>query len=187
MNRVVVFQGQYGVFPTRGLSLSMPAVQTCIGVLGIHDSGQTVVAAHFDTDQMLEANIGVIENKMPRGHQWRDYDVTIFGGDGAASMLRCGRPSTYIGQRIQACLRQRGCTRVQYTSHYSGLIPRTFNLQFEHDRPRIIEGQSHRFFDGYHPTARHVATNRIRKRPSEYTVADACMLDVTDLYVRRGR
>ena len=84
MNRVVVFQGQYGVFPTRGLSLSMPAVQTCIGVFGIHDSGQTLVAAHFDTDQMLEANIGEIEKKMPRGHQWRDYDVTIFGGDGAA-------------------------------------------------------------------------------------------------------
>ena len=180
--RVVIFQGQYGVFPVRGLSLSMPAVQTCIGMHAIHASGATVLAAHFDTDLELDFNLDAMQNALPRGQALGEYDVVLFGGDGMGSLLRCGAPSAWIGAIIEAGLRRRGCSRVRYSNQYSGVIPRTFNLTVEHERPCIVEGERHEFFSGFDIGAKALTTRRINKRPAEYLPSDARMVNVSSLY-----
>ncbi len=50
-NRAVVTQGTFGVFSTKNLDLSMPAIQSCIGVYGEDTTKQLLMCAHFDTEK----------------------------------------------------------------------------------------------------------------------------------------
>ncbi|MCI0151586.1 hypothetical protein KNO81_37665 [Paraburkholderia sediminicola] len=160
------------------MSLSMPAVQTCIGLYGVHTSGDWLIVAHFDTDLALAQNLDDLRHAMPAGHTIRDYTVTLFGGDGKASLLRCARPSAYIGESLQIMLAGLGCQST-YSGYYSGLVPRTYNFQYEAGRPAIVEGQRADMFGGCHLAARRIAQMRMRSRPDAYSPTQARLTDVS--------
>ena len=183
--RVVIFQGQYGVFSTRYLSLSMPAVQTCIGVVALHHSRKWATAAHFDTALGLKRNLEEWElamNARTGSSGLRDWTFTLFGGDGALSLLRCGKPSTYIGVAIQQHVQSKGATAV-YSAFYSQLLPQTWCLTLRTDQIDIAAAEYNPAqFAGHSHSAKTLAMARVFVRPDQYTPAQAVMRDVSCFY-----
>ncbi|MFX2610773.1 hypothetical protein [Enterobacter mori] len=185
MKRVVIFQGQYGFFPVHNLSLSMPAIQTCIGVYGFSNNNHFLMAAHFDTDKCLRENVdNILKGSFKTtGVHLGDFSVNVFGGDGILSYLRCSTPTTYIGEAIIQELMRRGVENVRYdTEHYSGITGRTYNLRYLTGKGLTITcGQHPADFAGANNIAANKARARIKKRPQEYSNDDARMYDVSDL------
>jgi hypothetical protein len=183
--RAVIMQGSYGVFPTENLSLSMPAIQTCIGLYGEDANAGKLVCAHFDTDKQLKHNTNEILTAIYRaGMSASRTHIKIFGGDGHLSRLRCSTPSTYIGMQIIAVLKAAGFKNIEYTQHYSGLIPRTFNYEYRSGVSVVVPVSyaDSAAIQGIHPDVHQRAWQRIKKRPDQYTPHDAEMHNVTQYY-----
>ncbi len=56
-------------------------------------------------------------------------NIKIFGGDGEMAYLRCGKPSTYIGEEISRVFTSAGYP-TDYTNDYSGFIGNTYDFTF---------------------------------------------------------
>ncbi|WP_273974537.1 hypothetical protein [Serratia ureilytica] len=180
--RAVIFQGQYGIFEKEGLDLSMPAVQTCLGLYA--ESKRYVVCAHFDTSLNLQGNLLAIKKSLEdKGLEMSDMTWHVFGGDGVLSYLRCGKPSSFIGKMIVEFIKSQGGDAIYSNEHYSGLIEKTFNFNYINGSGgEITEGQHMDDFKGYHPEAYSISRNRIRIRPEEYTEKHSVMMDVSRFY-----
>jgi hypothetical protein len=185
MKRVVVLQGQFGFFSTAGLSLSMPAVQTCIGLYGVSHNGQFVLAAHFDTDKALRENISEIMNvsEQTAGMHLSHFNLNVFGGDGFFSYLRCSTPSLYVGESIIRELRRRGVSEIVYDpQHYSGIVACTYNLSYSAKQGFMVSaGKNEREFIGVHRDALEQARIRIKKSPAQYSNSDAMLFNISRL------
>ncbi|MDD2058343.1 hypothetical protein N5D52_04950 [Pseudomonas sp. GD03860] len=183
--RAVVMQGSYGVFPTENLSLSMPAIQTCIGLYGEDANARRLVCAHFDTEKQLNHNMSKILTAIHHsGMQAGSTRIKLFGGDGRLSLLRCTPPSTYIGMRIIDALKAAGFSKIEYTRHYSGLFAQTFNYEYRNGVSVVVPVFSEESFPflGIHSAVYQRARSRIQKRPDQYTAQDAVMDDITQYY-----
>lgn len=180
--RVVVYQGQYGIFEKDGLDLSMPAVQTCLGLYA--ESKKYVVCAHFDTSLNLQRNLLDIKKSLKdRGLQMSDMTWRVFGGDGFWSYLRCGKPSSFIGEMIVEFIKDQGGDAIYSDEHYSGFLGKTFNFNYINGSgSEITKGQHMDAFQGSHPNAYTIARNRTRIRPDEYTEEHAVMMDISRFY-----
>ncbi|SFT62633.1 hypothetical protein SAMN05192562_1011194 [Kosakonia arachidis] len=180
--RVVVFQGQYGVFKREDLDLSMPAVQTCLGLYALSDQHDYLLCAHFDTGLRLQQNLEDIQCALTRkAITMKSMHSVVFGGDGKQSYLRCSKPSSDIGHAIVNFIKARGGTAEYSSQYYSGIIPQTFNFYYKR-RYGITEGENCRDFMGAHPQARNIARQRIKLTPREYSPAQAKMTDISNLY-----
>ncbi|MGP3147007.1 hypothetical protein [Serratia bockelmannii] len=181
--RAVIFQGQYGIFEKEGLDLSMPAVQTCLGLYA--ESKRHVVCAHFDTSLNLQRNLLDIKKSLEdKGLKMSDLMWCVFGGDGILSYLRCGKPSSFIGKMIVNFIKSQGGNAVYSNEHYSGIIGKTFNFHYRNGNgSEITEGQHMNDLNGYHPNAYAIAHNRISIRPEEYTEEHARIADVSRFYL----
>ncbi|WP_237932828.1 hypothetical protein [Buttiauxella sp. S19-1] len=181
--RVVVYQGQYGVFKKDELDLTMPAVQTCIGLYAISEQHDYILCAHFDTELRLLQNLQDIKQSLERkGISIMSLRATIFGGDGIQSYMRCTSPSTHIGNKIIHFLKTQGSFAEYSSQNYSGFVPKTFNFIYKRGC-KITEGRNPRDFSGGSPLAEQLAIKRIRVRPEHYTFAQAKMEDVSRLYL----
>ncbi|EBD4389303.1 hypothetical protein CT856_06045 [Salmonella enterica] len=179
--RVVVCQGQFGVFKEEGLDLSMPAIQTCIGVFGHNIDKSYIVCAHFDTDLMLEENLDKFERSMMKnGFTMRELSAVIFGGDGEMSRLRCSKPSVGIGYKIINYIRKKGGKAGYSDKNYSGLVPQTFNLHYR-NRFFIRTGEHSEDLKGGKLAALEKCRERIALRPDQYRPKDAIMTDYNEL------
>lgn len=180
--RVVIFQGQYGIFKREGLDLSMPAVQTCLGLYAISDQHDYLLCAHFDSAQGLQENLYDIKRSLEqKGISMRSFRYTIFGGDGKQSYFRCSPPSSHIGKDIIKFIHTQGGYAEYSPQHYSGIIPKTFNFHYKRGCG-ITEGRYPKDFMGGHPQAEHIARARIKTRPFEYSLAQAHMTDISRFY-----
>jgi hypothetical protein len=180
--RVVVFQGQYGIFKRNGLDLSMPAIQTCIGLYALSDQHDYLLCAHFDTYLGLRENLQDIKRSLEiDGIRMSSLKATVFGGDGKQSYLRCSPPSSYIGNQIVNYMKSQGASAHYSNSYYSGFFPKTFNFHYRNGCV-ITEGQNPRDFSGASQQAMNLARQRIRLSPSQYSLTHAKMLDITRLY-----
>lgn len=180
--RVVVFQGQYGIFKREGLDLSMPAIQSCLGLYALSAQHDYLLCAHFDTALALQQNLADIQCALERkGIAMKSLHGVVFGGDGKQSYLRCSSPSSDIGNAIVNFIKARGGTAEYSAQYYSGIIPQTFNFYYKR-RYGITEGQNARDFMGAHQQAENIARQRIKFRPSEYSPAQAKMTDISHLY-----
>ncbi len=180
--RVVIFQGQYGIFKKTGLELSMPAVQTCLGLYAFSEQHDYLLCAHFDSALRLQQNLMDIKRALElKGISMRSLNATVFGGDGKQSYLRCSSPSSHIGSEIVNFIKKQGGTAEYSNEFYSGIIPKTFNFHYKRGC-RITEGEDPRYFMGCSKQAEMLARQRIRLRPSEYSFKDAKMVDVSLLY-----
>ncbi|MBS1207162.1 MAG: hypothetical protein H6R25_4061 [Proteobacteria bacterium] len=180
--RVVVFQGQYGIFKREDLDLSMPAVQTCLGLYALSDQHDYLLCAHFDTGLGLQQNLEDIQCALTRkGIGMKSLHGVVFGGDGKQSYLRCSTPSSDIGHAIVNFIKTRGGIAEYSSQYYSGLISKTFNFYYKR-RYGITEGQNPRDFIGYHRQAEYIAKQRIKLTPREYSPAQAKMTDISNLY-----
>ncbi|VDZ51337.1 hypothetical protein [Serratia odorifera] len=180
--RAVIFQGQYGIFEKEGLDLSMPAVQTCLGLYT--ESERHVVCAHFDTSLNLQRNLLDIKKSLEdKGLKMSDLRWCVFGGDGVLSYLRCGKPSSFIGKMIVDFIKSQGGDATYSNEHYSGLMENTFNFHYRNGSgSEITEGKHSNDLQGYHPDALSIARNRIKIHPEEYTEKHAAMTDVSRFY-----
>lgn len=180
--RVVIFQGQYGIFKKDGLDLSMPAVQTCLGLYALSDQHDYLLCAHFDSALGLQQNLQDIKRSVElKGIRMRNLRATVFGGDGKQSYLRCSSPSSHIGNEIVNFMKSQGASAQYSNQYYSGVIPKTFNFHYQKGCG-ITEGQNPRDFQGGSPQAENLAKQRIRLRPSEYSLTHAKMVDISRLY-----
>jgi len=185
--RVVVFQGQFGIFRTDDLDLSMPAIQTCIGVFAENKGNGYILCAHFDTGKGLRHNLDSIKRALAkRGLGLSDFRFTIFGGDGKLSYLRCSPPSVYIGETIIHLLAAEGAHAVYSDRYYSGIWANTFNFHYKNGATMITPGIDHRDFLGFHPHVKALADRRIVKRPDEYSIDDAAMHDISHFYLNNA-
>jgi hypothetical protein len=180
--RAVIFQGQYGIFDKEGLDLSMPAIQTCLGLYA--ESERHVVCAHFDTSLNLQRNLLDIKKSLEdKGLKMSDLKWYVFGGDGVLSYLRCGKPSSFIGKMIVDFIKNQDGDATYSNEHYSGFIEKTFNFHYRGGSgSEITEGQHMDDLKGHHPDAYSLVRNRISILPSEYTERHAAMIDVSRLY-----
>ncbi|EKN4180598.1 hypothetical protein ACX1H4_19615 [Yersinia enterocolitica] len=180
--RVVIFQGQYGIFKKDWLDLSMPAVQTCLGLYALSDQHDYLLCAHFDSALGLQQNLQDIKRALElKGISMRSIRATVSGGDGKQSYLRCSSPSSHIGNEIINFIKAQGGL-AEYSNHfYSGIIPKTFNFHYQIGCG-ITEGQNSENFMGGSQQAENFARQRIRLRPSEYSLTHAKMVDVSRLY-----
>lgn len=188
--RVVVMQGNFGIFPTENLSLSMPAIQTCIGVYGEDKANKKLMCAHFDTEKQFNYNINQILTAFNKsGMSLSSANIKIFGGDGQLSRLRCTSPSTFIGTQIICAMRRAGFDNIEYTQHYSGLIAQTYNYEYFDGKSVVMSTFSVGSgpFQGIHPTVYQRALLRIQKRPDQYTAHDAMMVDISPYYFQGNR
>ncbi|WP_223256843.1 MULTISPECIES: hypothetical protein [Enterobacterales] len=160
----------------------MPAVQTCLGLYALSRSHNYILCAHFDTSLRLRQNLQDINRSLENyGIRISSLNVTVFGGDGKLSHLRCSQPSRYIGEEIVQYFKAQGADAAYSPEYYSGFIPRTFNFHYKR-KEWITEGQNHRDFMGGSSVAERLARKRIRLSPSEYSVSDARMTDISDFH-----
>lgn len=97
--RVVIFQGQYGIFKKDNLDLSMLEVQACVGLYALSDQHDYLLCAHFDSALRLQENLQDIKQALDsKNINIRSLKATVFGGDGKLSYIRCSIPSSYIGE-----------------------------------------------------------------------------------------
>ena len=182
--RAVIVQGTYGVFSTERLNLSMPAVQTCIGVYAEDSVNKILMAAHFDSNISLKTNLKNIMQSMENsGMNSLSTNVRVFGGDNYAAYLRCGKPSKYIGDDIVSHFRAAGYDSA-YTEYYSGLLPHTFDYTF-HNASRVSYGGMHTAnfaFRGVGADAMAFFRERTVVPPHAYTLHSALMLDLSHSY-----
>lgn len=177
--RIVIFQGQYGIFKKDDLDLSMPAVQTCLGLYAESDQHDYLLCAHFDTPLRLEQNLLDIQLALTmKGLSMFGLRATVFGGDGKQSYLRCSSPSSHIGETIVNFIKAQGGYAEYSSRYYSGVIPRTFNFHYK-SGCRISEGRELRDFMGGSRQAEALARQRIRLRPDEYSLNHAKMVDIS--------
>lgn len=182
LNRVVIFQGQYGIFKRANLDLSMPAIQTCIGLYAVSDQHDYLLCAHFDSAIRLKENLEDIKNALKRKNiNLSSFRATVFGGDGFQSFLRCSFPSTYIGYEVIRFIREQGGHAEYSHSYYSGVIPRTFNFYYNQGCG-VREGINPVDFSGYNHSAREMARKRVTLRPAEYSSSHARMIDASQVY-----
>lgn len=180
--RVVVFQGQYGLFKKEGLDLSMPAIQTCLGLYAVSEQHDYLLCAHFDSDVGLQQNLREIKNALEaKNISMSSLKATVFGGDGKQSYARCSPPSSHIGNDIVSFIKAQGGSAEYSNEYYSGLIPKTFNFHYQKGCG-ISEGQNPKDFSGASQQAMNLAKQRMRLRPAEYSLAHAKMIDVSRLY-----
>lgn len=180
--RVVIFQGQYGIFKKTGLDLSMPAVQTCLGLYAISEQHDYILCAHFDSALGLQQNLIDIKRALDlKGISMRSFKATVFGGDGKQSYLRCSSPSSHIGDEIAKFIKTQGGIAEYSNVFYSGFFPKTFNFHYQRGCG-ITEGEHPKNFMGSSQQAENLARQRIRLRPSEYSIAHAKMVDVSRFY-----
>lgn len=180
--RVVIFQGQYGIFKKNGLDLSMPAVQTCLGLYALSEQHDYLLCAHFDSELGLQQNLMDIKRALEvKGISIKSLRATVFGRDGKQSYLRCSSPSSHIGNEIVNFIKIQGGLAEYSNDFYSGIIPKTFNFHYQRGCA-ITEGENPKNFMGCSQQATNIARQRIRLRPSEYSVAHAKMVDVSCLY-----
>lgn len=180
--KVIIFQGQYGIFKTDGLDLSMPAVQTCLGLYALSDNNKYILCAHFDTEQGLQENLQDIKRAVElKGIRIMNFKSTVFGGDGKQSYLRCTSPSSHIGNEIVDFIKKQGGWVEYSNQYYSGIIPQTFNFHYK-SGCKMTVGQNPNDFRGGSPQAEQLARQRIRIKPSEYTLAHAKMENVSRFY-----
>ncbi len=180
--RTVIFQGQYGIFKREGLDLCMPAIQSCLGLYALSDQHDYLLCAHFDTALGLQQNLQDIKHALEhKGISMQSLRWTVFGGDGKQSYLRCSSPTSDIGNAIVNFIKSQGGSVEYSTRYYSGILPQTFNFRYKrHDE--ITEGRHVQDFMGGHPLAEKMARQRIKTRPSEYSLAQAKMTDISHLY-----
>lgn len=180
--RVVIFQGQYGIFNRKGLDLSMPGVQSCLGLYALSTQHDYILCAHFDTELRLRQNLLDINQALEaQGINMRSFRATVFGGDGKQSYFRCNPPSSHIGNKIVDFIKEQG-GMAEYSNHfYSGLVPKTFNFHYK-GGCGITEGQNMNDFMGCNQQAASLARKRIRIRPSEYSITHAKMVDISFFY-----
>lgn len=180
--RVVIFQGQYGIFKKDNLDLSMPGIQTCVGLYALSDQHDYLLCAHFDSALRLQENLQDIKQALDsKNINIRSLKATVFGGDGKLSYIRCSTPSSYIGEQIVKFIKKQGGIAEYSTQYYSGFIAKTFNFHHNGDC-RITEGENPRDFIGGNPDVMARARERIRLRPSEYSLTDAKMVDISRFY-----
>ena len=180
--RVVIFQGQYGIFKKEGIDLSMPAIQTCLGLYALSEQHDYLVCAHFDSILGLQQNLMDIKHALElKGISMSSLKATVFGGDGKQSYLRCSSPTSHIGNEIVNFITALGGLAEYSNDYYSGVFPKTFNFHYRKGCG-ITEGQDPRNFMGCSQPAANLARKRIALRPSEYSVSHAKMVDVSPLY-----
>lgn len=180
--RVVVFQGQYGIFKREDLDLSMPALQCCLGLYALSDQHDYLLCAHFDTGLGLQQNLEDIQRALIRkGITMKSLRGVVFGGDGKQSYLRCSTPTSDIGHAIVNFITARGGTAEYSSQYYSGVIPKTFNFYYKR-HCGITEGQNPRDLMGAHQQALNIARQRIKLTPRQYSLAQAKMTDISNLY-----
>ncbi|MFP2694347.1 hypothetical protein ACLETS_24580, partial [Enterobacter ludwigii] len=182
--RAVVVQGTYGVFKTERLNLSMPAVQTCIGVYAEDAVNKLLMAAHFDSNISLKTNLrNIMQSMESSGMSSLSTKVRVFGGDNYTAYLRCGSPSKYIGDDIVSHFRTAGYDSA-YTEYYSGLLPQTFDYTFN-NTSRVSLGGMHTAnsaFRGVGSDAIAFFRRRTTVSPHFYTIHSALMLDLSNSY-----
>lgn len=184
--RVVIFQGQYGIYKRTNLDLSMPSVQTCLGLYALSDHHDYILCAHFDTALGLQHNLEDIKRAIEKKDlSFNGLKATVFGGDGKQSYLRCSPPSSNIGNEIVSFFKRQGGTAEYSPHYYSGLIPRTFNFHYKRGC-KITEGQHAQDYAGCSMEAKQLAKQRIRLRPAEYTLSHAKMTDISGYYKSLG-
>lgn len=77
--RVVIYQGQYGIFKKNGLDLSMPAIQTCLGLYALSDQHDYLLCAHFDSAFGLQQNLQDIKRSIElNGIRMSSLRATVF-------------------------------------------------------------------------------------------------------------
>ncbi|WP_052300797.1 RHS repeat-associated core domain-containing protein [Rahnella aceris] len=183
--RAVIVQGTYGIFPTQGLDLSMPAIQTCIGVYAEDATNGLLMAAHIDSNINIEMNLRNIMSSMDSsGMKALSTRVRVFGGDSNAAYLRCGTPSKYIGEKVVSEFRLAGYDSA-YTGDYSGVIPKTFNYAYKGGSSSIRPGgvsNARSAFDGVSKDAIAFFRRRILQSPHEYTNRSVIMLNLSGNY-----
>ncbi|EKN3322713.1 hypothetical protein OZ712_003228 [Yersinia enterocolitica] len=180
--RVVIYQGQYGIFKKNGLDLSMPAIQTCLGLYALSDQHDYLLCAHFDSAFGLQQNLQDIKRSIElNGIRMSSLRATVFGEDGKQSYLRCSAPSSHIGNEIVNFMKSHGALAQYSNQYYSGVFPETFNFHYQKGCG-ITKGQNPRDFLGGSPQAMNLAKQRIKLRPSEYSLTHAKMLDISRLY-----
>ncbi|MCM7506574.1 hypothetical protein [Enterobacter kobei] len=180
--RVVIFQGQYGIFQTAGLNLSMPAVQSCLGLYALSEKQDYILCAHFDSALGLQKNLMDIKGALEaKGINIKGLKATVFGGDGKQSYLRCSTPSSYIGYEIVNFIKKHGGIAEYSSRFYSGIIPKTFNFHYR-GGCEITEGMNPMDFSQCDKRAANIARERTRITPHEYSIAHSKMEDVTRFY-----
>lgn len=180
--RVVIFQGQYGIFKKTGLDLSMPAVQTCLGLYALSEQDDYLLCAHFDSALGLRHNLMDIKRALElKGISMRSLRASVFGGDGKQSYLRCSSPSSHIGHEIVNFIKAQGGLAEYSNIFYSGIVPKTFNFHYQRGCG-ITEGENPKNFIGCSQQATNLARQRIRLTPSEYSISHAKMVDVSRCY-----
>ncbi|MCG9153391.1 hypothetical protein KUG26_16685, partial [Yersinia enterocolitica] len=90
-------------------------------------------------------------------------------------------PSSHIGNEIVNFMKSHGALAQYSNQYYSGVFPETFNFHYQKGCG-ITKGQNPRDFLGGSPQAMNLAKQRIKLRPSEYSLTHAKMLDISRLY-----
>lgn len=189
--KIIVLQGQFGLFNTKCNEFFMPAIQTCIGLILYTMDRKKLMLCHLDTSLAMDININININikKMElcleeNNLKLKDMTGFVFGGDSRISYLRCSRPSCFIGEVLIKKLSQKNCL-VKYSNYYSGLREKTYNLHIKNNSIKanfISKFKMEKNLNFVKNSLFLMAKSRISKTPDEYLIKDAIMHDISKYY-----